>query len=358
MLEALQDRGSLARAVLEMQQKCEAQQVEIVEVKSGLKHLEAAAAQQSQHVQQLCEQLGRLDVPGALAELKSFISGPRGPTRVRDSTSQTSPPRSQSLSPAPQAQDQPASGEPAAGRVLGLGDVWGEGAKRAALPEEAGGEGKRSRGVRDKATQTNSKSALTPKTSSENCGASTPGLVAPGASQLMSLDVNNFVTSPKRPAKAVCSGDPGERGPGEHRRGGQPPPRSTRRGRPPGRRQAQPRSKACAFRPPCLPPPLPEPQEARAQPPRRGCLGRNPPQPAQGGALRPRTAKAAPRALRQLSGPSSQHRSQRSDSSQGDPRMRWFSDLTPESSQAPQAQQPGTPVLYCLGFDSSDDESC
>ncbi|CAK6435910.1 unnamed protein product [Pipistrellus nathusii] len=362
VLEAVQDRGSLERAMLELQQKCEARQAEIVEMKSGLKLLEAAAAQQSQDVQQLCERLGRLDVPGALAELKSFISGPRGPTHVRDSTSQTSPrgPRS----PAPQAQQ--ASGEPAAGRGRRMGEVWGEGAKRAALPEEAGGEGKRSRGVRDKATQTNSKSQPIPKTSSENCGASTPGrpatgarnLAAPGASRLMSLDVNNFGTSPKRPAKAVCSGDPGERGPGpgEPRPGGQPPPTRPRRGRPPGRRQAQPQSRACAFRPPCPPPPgpraqssLPEQQEAHAQPPRRGCLGRNPPQPAPGGALRPRPAQAA-RAPRPLGGHSSQ------DSAQGDPRMRWFSDLTRESGRAAQAT-PGSSVLYRLGFDSSDD-SC
>ncbi|XP_036288178.1 interactor of HORMAD1 protein 1 [Pipistrellus kuhlii] len=364
VLEAAQDRGSLERAMLELQQKCEARQAEIVEMKSGLKLLEAAAAQQSQDVQQLCEQLGRLDVPGALAELKSFISRPRGPTHVRDSTSQTSPRGARS--PAPQAQAQWASGEPA-GPGLGMGEVWGEGAKRAALPEEAGGEGKRSRGVRDKATQTNSKSQLVPKTSSENCGASTPGLpasgvrtlAAPGASRLTFLDVNNFGTSPKHPAKAVCSGDPGEQGPGPGapRPGGQPPPTRPRRGRPPGRRQAQPQSKACAFRPLCPPPPrpgaqssLPEQQGACAQPPRRGCLGRNPPQPAPGGALRPRTAQAVPRALRPLSGHSSQ------DSAQGDPRMRWFSDLTREGGQAPQAT-PRRSVPYRLGFDSSDD-SC
>lgn len=351
-------------------------------MKSGLKHLEAAAAQQSKDLQQLCEQLAQLNVPGALAELKSFISGPRGPAHVTDSTSQTSPPR---------AQAQRASGEPAAGqaqaqdlpaaRDLRMGaqrpgefDVWGEGAKRAALPEEAVGAGKRSRGVRDKAVQTNLKSQLIPKTSSENYGASIPGhqasgvrnLVAHGALRLMSPDVNNFVTSPKRPTKDVFSGDPGEQGQvtGEHRGKGQPPPRSTRRGRPPGRRQEQPQSKACAFHPKCPQPPgpgsqrsLPEQQEPRAQPLRRGFLGRNPTHPAPGGAPRPRTAQAAGGALPQLSGHSFRDSSQRSDSSQGDPRMRWFSDLNPESSQSPQAQQPGKTVLYDLGFDSSD-ESC
>lgn len=366
-------------------------QAEIREVKSGLKLLEAAAAQQSKDLQQLCEQLAQLNVPGALAELKSFISGPRGPAHVTDSTSQTSPPRAQSLSPAPQAQAQRASGEPAAGqaqaqalpatRDLRMGarrpeelDVWGEGAKRAALPEEAAGAGKRSRGVRDQAVQTNLKSQLVPKTSSENYGASTPGhqasgvrnLVAHGALRLMSPDVNNFVTSPKRPTKDVCSGGPGEQGQatGEHGGKGQPPPRSTRRGRPPGRRQEQPQSKACAFRPKRPQPPgpgsqrsLPEQQEPRAQPLRRGFLGRNPTHPAPGGALRPRTAQAARGALPQLSGHPSQDSSQRSDGSQGDPRMRWFSDLNPESSQSPQAKQPGKTVLYDLGFDSSD-ESC
>ncbi|XP_059520732.1 interactor of HORMAD1 protein 1 [Myotis daubentonii] len=354
VLETAQDRGRVEQAVLELRREFQARQAEIAEVTSGLKHLEAVAAQQSKDVRQLGEQLAQLDVPGALAELKSFLAGPRGPTHVRDSTSQTSPPRAQAL--------------PA--RDLRVGapwprefDVWGEGAKRAALPEEAVGEAKRSRGVRDKAVQTNLKSQLLPKTSAENYGGRK--LAAQGALRLLSLDVNNFVTSPKRQTKGVFSRDPCEQRlvTGEHGRRGRPP-RSTHRGRPPTRRQEQPRSTACAFSSQCpqLPGPgsqgsPPEQQEPCAQPLCRGLQGRNPTQPAQGGALRPRTMQAAPRALPQLSGHSPQDSSQRSDSSQGDPQMSWFSDLNPESPQAPQSQQPGKAVLYHLRFDSSDESA-
>ncbi|XP_023603522.1 interactor of HORMAD1 protein 1 [Myotis lucifugus] len=363
VLETAQDKGRVEQAVLELRREFQARQAEIVEMKSGLKHLEAVATQQSNYVQQLCEQLARLDVPGTLAELKSFLAGPRAPTHVRDSTSQTSPPRAQSLSPAPQAQAQalPARDLRMGALRPGESDVWGEGAKRAALPEEAVGEGKRSRGVRDKAVQTSLKSQLLPKTSSENCGGRK--LVAQGALRLLSLDVNNFVTSPKCQTKGVFSRDPCEQRlvTGEHRRRGRPP-RSTHRGRPPTRRQEQPRSTACAFSSRCPQPPgpgsqgsPPEQQEPRAQPLCRGFQGRNPTQPARGGALRPRMAQAAPRALPQLSGHSPQDSSQRSDSSQGDPQMSWFSDLNPESPQAPQPRQPGKAVFYHLGFDSSDE---
>lgn len=343
-------------------------------MKSDLKHLEVVAAQQSKDFQQLCEQLAQLNVPGALSELKSFITGPRGPTHVRDSTSQTSPPRAPSLSPAPQAQALPAWGLRMGALQPGELDVWGEGAKRAALPEEAVGEGKRSRGVRDKAIQTNFKSQLIPKTSSENYSARVPGhrasggrkLVAQGAPRLMSLDMNNVVTSPKHQTKGVFSHDPCEQRlvTGEHRGKGQPPPRSTHRGRPPTRRQEQPRSKTYAFTSRCPPPPSPSSQgslqeqpEPHAQPLHRGFLGQNPTQPAQGGALRPRTVQAVPGALLQLSGHSFQDSSQHSDSFQGDPQMSWFSDLNAESSQSPQYQQPGKAVFYHLGFDSSDESS-
>lgn len=288
-------------------------------MKSHLQRLEAAAAQQSRDLQRLGEQLGRLDVPGALAELRSFLSLPRGPVHVRDGASQTSPPRARSLSPAPQAQD----------LRTGAPDVWAEGAKRAAVPEEAAGGGKRSRGVRDKTTQTDVQGELVPRASSEHPG--TPGPQAPGRA-------NNFGTSRKRPTKDTFSRDPGARG-----RAGPPQPRGTRRGRPPGRRQGRARGQACAFSPQCPPPPgpgslrfLPEQQEPRAQPLRRGALGRNPTRPAPVGALRPRAPFA------------------QDSSSQGDPQMRWFSDLNPASAPSPQAKQP---VLYALGFDSSD-ESC
>lgn len=42
-------------------------------MKSNLKHLEVLVAQQNKDFQQLCEQLGQLNVPSILAELKRLI---------------------------------------------------------------------------------------------------------------------------------------------------------------------------------------------------------------------------------------------------------------------------------------------
>ncbi|XP_036123240.1 interactor of HORMAD1 protein 1 [Molossus molossus] len=396
VLETIQDKGNMEQASLEMQKRFEARQAEFIEMKSNLKHLEVLVAQQSKDFQQLCEQLGQLNVPSVLAELKRLLSVSRGCGHVKDSTSQTSPLLAQSLSFT--RQDKHASEEPAMGQAqahsaaqdLRMGSlrpgefgVWGEGAKRAALQEEAVllavGGGKRSRRVRDKAARTNCKNQPM-TTSSENHGSSIPGhqvpgvrdLLSQGALRLISLDLNNSVTIQKRQTKDVFSCDPCERRSVTGQTGrtvgqkgkGRRQPRKTPRGRPPAREQGQTRGKTCASNSKC-PQSLasdsqsspPEQQGPLAQP-LRLCGPRNltkPVCPALGGALTPKTGEAVQGTVLQLSRSCSQGNSKLSNSPKGDHQMSWFSDLNPECSQSPLCKQPGKNVLYDLGFDSSDD---
>uniref|UniRef100_A0A8B9QD08 Uncharacterized protein n=1 Tax=Apteryx owenii TaxID=8824 RepID=A0A8B9QD08_APTOW len=69
--------------------------VEISEVKSSVQLLKedlgSLPAQLSDQLLKLCEQLGFLKLPGALAELHTFISTAKLPTHVTDNSSQTSP---------------------------------------------------------------------------------------------------------------------------------------------------------------------------------------------------------------------------------------------------------------------------
>ncbi|KAM5315298.1 interactor of HORMAD1 protein 1 [Glossophaga mutica] len=399
VLETVQDKGSMEQAILEMQKRFDSRQAEFIEMKSNLKHLEVVVAQQSKDFQQLCEQLGQLNVPSVLAELKSLISVPRGPEHVTDSTSQTSPQLAQSLSFT--RQDKYACEEPAVGqaqalpaaRSLRMGSlrprgefgVWSERAKRAALQEEAVllavGGGKRNRRVRDKAVQTNGKNQLITKRSRENRDPGVRNLVSLGASQLISLDLNNFVTSienarQKHQTKDMFSHDPceqrlvteqkgrtvelGRKGQQEQQR-----PRKARRGGPLARKQECTRGKTCAFNSTGPRSPVsgsqssaPEQQEPLAQP-LHLCGPRSPTKPVcpvVEGALTPRrTAGPAQGAPLQLSGHSSQDNSQLSNSSKGDHQISWFSDLNLESPTTPPCKEPGKSVLYDLGFDSSDD---
>lgn len=345
-------------------------------------------------------------MPSVLAELKRWILVPRVPGHVTDSASQTSPPRAQSLSLT--RQDEYASAEPASGQAraipaaenLRAGSpqpggfaVWGKGAKTTAPQEEdallSPGAEKRNRPVRDKAVQTNCENQVIGKTSSENHDTSIPGhhapgvsdLVSQGASQLTSLDLNNFETGiensrPKGQAKGVFSCDPceqrlvtkqkgrtiqrgrkGKQLPQGRARRGQPRARARRRGRTP--------SEPYALSPERPPPPasgprraVPEPQEPLAQP-LRLCRPRSRTQPAGpvlGRTVTPRkTARAAQGTLSQAGGCSSPDNRLLSKSSQGDRQMSWFSDLNLEGPQSPLCKEPGKNTLYDLGFDSSDD---
>lgn len=359
-------------------------------MKSSLKHLEVLVAQQSKDFQQLSEQLGQLNVPSVLAELKRLALMPRVFGHVKDSTSQTSPPLAQSLHLT--RQDEEAPEEPVTGQIQALptawnvrmdslkpGDfaVWGEGAKNAALQEEvmllAAGGGKRNRQVRDKAVQTHCKNQLTTKTGSENHGASIP--VSQEALQLIPLDLNNFAngikdTCQKPPAKDMFPCNPSEPGLVTEQkgrvveRGGkgkQTRPRKTRRSRPPARKQRHTPSTARIFHSKCPEPPVsgsqkspPEEQEPLAQPLHQQRCPSSPTESActiLGGPVTPRKRERA--AQGDLLQPG-QHSSQE-NSLQRDHQISWFSDLNLEKAQSPLCKKPGKSVLYDLGFDSSED---
>ncbi|XP_004420037.1 PREDICTED: coiled-coil domain-containing protein 36 [Ceratotherium simum simum] len=405
VLETVQDKGNMEQAILEMQKRLEARQAEFTEMKSNLKHLEVLVAQQNKDFQQLCEQLGQLNVPSVLAELKRLISVPQVPRHVKDSTSQTSPPLAQRLNFT--RQDKYASEEPVmwqaqalpATRNLNMGSlqpgefgVWGDGAKSDALQEEAAllavGTGKRNRAVKDKAVQTNCKNWAITKTGSENHSSGIQGHKVPGdrdlvsqrTSQLISLDLNNFATSIKNTcqelqANGAFSCDPceqrlvtGQKGRTVQRggKGKKQRPRKVHRGRLPARKQEQTPSKTCAFNSKYPQPPVSGPQrlaleqqEPLAQPLHLWGL-RSPTKPvcpALGRTVMPsKTARVAQGNLLQLSRHSSQDNSLLSNSSQGDHQMSWFSDLNLGSSEPPLCKEPGKNMLYDLGFDSSDDD--
>nr|XP_010976798.2 interactor of HORMAD1 protein 1 [Camelus dromedarius] len=404
VLQTVQDKGNMEQqAILELQKRFEAKQAEFIEMKSNLQRLEALVAQQSKDFQQLCEQLSQLNMPSVLAELKRLISVPQRPRHVKDSTSQTSPPLAQSLSFT--MQDKYASKEPVtwqaqalpAASNLSVGTprpgefgVWGEGTQRDALQEEAArlalGTGKQNRQIKDKAVQANCQNWAITNIGSENQGSgilshtvpSDRDLVSQGASQLISLDLNNFAaniknTCQKCQAKGMFSCDPCEqimvteqkgRTVERGRRGKQQQPRKAPKGRRLARKQEQTPSKTCASnskysQPPVSDPqrPLPGQQEPLAQPLHLQGL-RSPTKPvcpALGGRVMPsKTARAVPGNLLQLSGHSSQDNSLLSHSSQGDHQISWFSDLSLRR-EPPLWKEPGKNMLYDLGFDSSDD---
>nr|XP_013815790.1 PREDICTED: uncharacterized protein LOC106498987 [Apteryx mantelli mantelli] len=85
----------MEQTLLEMERRLAAKDVEISEVKSSVQLLKedlgSLPAQLSDQLLKLCEQLGFLKLPGALAELHTFISTAKLPTHVTDNSSQTSP---------------------------------------------------------------------------------------------------------------------------------------------------------------------------------------------------------------------------------------------------------------------------
>ncbi|XP_036724001.1 interactor of HORMAD1 protein 1 [Balaenoptera musculus] len=403
VLETVRDKCNMEQAILELQKRFEGRQAEFIEMKSNLKHLEVLVAQQSKDLQQLCEQLGQLNMPSVLAELNQLISVPRIPRHVKDSASQTSPPLAQSLSFT--MQEKYASEEPVMWQAQALptacnlsvgslrpgeSGVWGEGAKSSALQEEAVplavGTGKRNRQIKDKAVQTNCQNCAITKTGSENHGSGVLGhkipedrdLVSQGASRLISLDLNNFATSIKNncqkcQAKGMFSCNPCEQRLVTKQkgrtveRGGKDKkqhPRKAPRRRLLARKQEQTPSKTCASNSKYPHPPVSIPQrpllgrqEPLAQP--LHLQGpRSPTKPVcsalRGTVMPSKTARAVQGNLLQYSGHASQDNSLLSHSSQGDQQMSWFSDLN-VGKEPPQCKEPGKNMLYDLGFDSSDD---
>uniref|UniRef100_A0A2K6SMB9 Interactor of HORMAD1 1 n=1 Tax=Saimiri boliviensis boliviensis TaxID=39432 RepID=A0A2K6SMB9_SAIBB len=410
VFEAVQDRGNMEQAILEMKKRFEARQAEFIEMKSNLKHLEVLVAQQSKELQQLCEQLGQLNVPSVLAELKRLISVPLVPGHVKDSASQTSPPLAQSInltgqekhtSEEPvlwQAQALPAAWNPSMGSLQpGEFGVWGEGAKNDALQEEAAlpafGSHERNKHVKDKAVQTNCKNWAITETGAKNHGFSIPGhkvssnrdLVSQGASQLTSLEINSVLTSTKNACQKyqaqsmfLCDLCPCEqlvtkqkdrtvemRGKGKKRQ-----PRKAHRahrGKLLARKQKQIPNQTCTFNSKYQSPqpavsdpqsPLLRQQEPLAQSlhlqyprsPRKSVC------PILGGTVMlNKTTRAVQRRHLQLSRCSSQDNRLLSSSPQGDHQMSWFRDLNLGCSEAPLCKETGNNLLYDLGFDSSDD---
>ncbi|XP_062056140.1 interactor of HORMAD1 protein 1 [Lepus europaeus] len=405
VFEAVQEKGNTEQAILEMQKKFEAKQAEILEMKSNLKHLEVLVAQQSKDFQQLCEQLGQLNVPSVLAELKRWISVPQVSRHVRDSTAQTSPLLARDLSFTRQeqyasedpmtwqAQGLPGAGTPSRGSSQpGKFDVWGEAAKNGALQEEAalpGAQPREGNGcAKDQAMQPHSNNQGVRKSHPENPGSHIPGYRVPGdrdqvsqgASQLTSLDSNTFATSiknayPKYQTKSMSSSDPCEQVVTEQKggaveRGGKGMRQQTRgacRGRPTARKQEQAPGATRAFRskyqspqpPGSVPQSAPRGQQeplTHVQP-LHGV--RSPSKPVRavlrGTVMPTKTARAARRSCLQFSRFSSPDNSLLSGSSQGDHQMSWFSDLSLGRSEPPPCKEPGKHFLYDLGFDSSDD---
>ncbi|XP_035402878.1 interactor of HORMAD1 protein 1 [Cygnus atratus] len=95
VLKALTDKSQMEQALLEMERRLAAKDVEISDVKSSVQQLkeslESLPAQLSDQHLKLCEELGSLKLPSALAELHTLMSSARAPPRMADDSSQTSP---------------------------------------------------------------------------------------------------------------------------------------------------------------------------------------------------------------------------------------------------------------------------
>ncbi|XP_074951993.1 interactor of HORMAD1 protein 1 [Phalacrocorax aristotelis] len=95
VLKALTDKSQMEQALLEMERRLAAKDVEILDMKSSIQllkeSLESLPAQLSDQHLKLCEELGFLKLPNALAELHTSISSARAPPHMADNSSQTSP---------------------------------------------------------------------------------------------------------------------------------------------------------------------------------------------------------------------------------------------------------------------------
>lgn len=341
-------------------------------------------AQQSKDFQQLCEQLGQLDVPGVLVELRRWLTEPRRPGLLRDSSSQTSPllarglsfPRqengaSQGAGPR-QAQALPESTNPSTASVpSGQFEFGGRGAKVSALHEEAAlpeaQPHQRKGWAEDKKVQVTHQNQDVPPRESKNPGSHIPlghrDQVGQGASQLTWQDADTLAASVSRNAPPRCQGESRlsreprdqlgleQRGeaPQAASEGHQPHPREVYRGRltvrqwepAPGRIQA---SRAH--------PPAAVPQRSSLE--QREAVGSQggPSSPAQSGRLVRRSAPRPARARRLQC-----RRSPVRDSFLEDRQMRWFNELGIRCSRGPARQEPGKRFLFDPSFDSSDEDS-
>ncbi|XP_004715282.1 interactor of HORMAD1 protein 1 [Echinops telfairi] len=352
LLEVVQGKRSMEQTLLKMQKTSEGKQSELVEMKSDLKHLEVSVTQQSKDFQQLREQLAQLDAPSLLADLKKWISLPRGRELMVDSSSQTSPLLAQSLSFT--RQEKRTSEEPAACSACMYG-VWGEGAKSDALREEAtlpiAESRKGSRPGQDKEMQTVCKHRALADHGARDLGSQ-------GASRVRSGDLNHCAASIKKSCRDyevqdVFSCDPCgqsvvakpkgrvvQRG----KKGNTQQLRRAPRGKPlPRKQESSPRKTTCTVNPKYLgpQPPVFRPQRARQVQPLHLWCSRTPTKPA-----------CSTRGLGR--GPS-ENPNILSSSSQRDPQMYWFSNLNTPISESPQLKEQGKNLLYDFLLDSSDE---
>ncbi|XP_075570499.1 interactor of HORMAD1 protein 1 [Pelecanus crispus] len=95
VLKALTDKSQMEQALLEMERRLAAKDVEILDVKSSVQllkeGLESLPAQLSDQHLKLCEEQGFLKLPNALAELHTLVSSARSRPHMADNSSQTSP---------------------------------------------------------------------------------------------------------------------------------------------------------------------------------------------------------------------------------------------------------------------------
>ncbi|XP_050996488.1 interactor of HORMAD1 protein 1 [Acomys russatus] len=356
MVEAVQDRGCVEQAIREIQKSFEARQGEFIEMKSNLKNLEVLVAQQNKNLQQLCENLGQLNVPSVLEELKKFASAPQVARHLKDSTSQTSP--SQAQSPHFTVQEKYPSEEPASWQAPvspagnpsrssqrpGEFGVWDAGAGsngfgKAALATSGPHRGKEH--VRNKTMQTYCKNwVMTTRSLSNHCAnlpshkaANDQDLIVQESSQLalnkFELKVKNVC--PKYEAQSMCLFDPFEQSATEQKGS------KGRRGRK-GRKRT-PR-KACAF----------TSKHHSSQSPVSSPQG-------------PLICWVAPRGstvagqenLRQSTQSSSTDSELVFSISQRDQQINWFGDLSLKNPEPPLCKKRGKNLLCDPDFDSSDD---
>ncbi|XP_061864398.1 interactor of HORMAD1 protein 1 [Colius striatus] len=95
VLKALTDKSQMEQALLEMERRLAAKDLEILDVKSSIQllkeSLESLPAKLGDQHLKLCEEQGFLKLPNAVAELHTLISSARAPPHTADNSSQTSP---------------------------------------------------------------------------------------------------------------------------------------------------------------------------------------------------------------------------------------------------------------------------
>ncbi|KAJ7416017.1 proline rich transmembrane protein 3 [Pitangus sulphuratus] len=95
VLKALTDKSQMEQALLEMERRLAAKDVEISEVKSSVQllkeSLESLPTQLNDQHLKLCKELDFLKLPNALAEQHTLVPSAKLPPHMRDNSSQTSP---------------------------------------------------------------------------------------------------------------------------------------------------------------------------------------------------------------------------------------------------------------------------